>query len=65
MNKIILPELLSPAGSPEAFEAAIDGGADAIYVGGASFNARINAQNFSEQDLLRKFILFIIIILMI
>lgn len=51
MNKIILPELLSPAGSPEAFEAAIDGGADAIYVGGASFNARINAQNFSEQDL--------------
>jgi putative protease len=51
MNKIILPELLSPAGSPEAFEAAIDGGADAIYVGGASFNARINAQNFSEEDL--------------
>ncbi len=51
MNKIILPELLSPAGSPEAFEAAIDGGADAIYVGGASFNARINAQNFSDEDL--------------
>jgi len=42
---------LSPAGSPEAFEAAIDGGADAIYVGGASFNARINAQNFSDEDL--------------
>ena len=53
MNKIILPELLSPAGSPEAFEAAIDGGADAIYVGGASFNARINAQNFSDEDLAR------------
>ena len=51
MNKIVLPELLSPAGSPEAFEAAIDGGADAIYVGGASFNARINAQNFSEEEL--------------
>ena len=51
MNKIILPELLSPAGSPEAFEAAIDGGADAIYVGGASFNARINAQNFSDEAL--------------
>lgn len=46
-----LPELLSPAGSPEAFQAAIDGGADAIYVGGASFNARINAKNFSEDDL--------------
>ena len=42
---------MSPAGSPEAFEAAIDGGADAIYVGGASFNARINAQNFSDEAL--------------
>lgn len=46
-----LPELLSPAGSPEAFQAAIEGGADAIYVGGASFNARINAKNFSEEDI--------------
>lgn len=46
-----LPELLSPAGSLDAFEAAIDGGADAIYVGGASFNARINAKNFTEDDL--------------
>ena len=46
-----LPELLSPAGSLQAFEAAIDGGADAIYVGGASFNARANAKNFSEEEL--------------
>jgi len=46
-----LPELLSPAGSKEAFCAAIDGGADAIYVGGASFNARINAKNFTEDEL--------------
>ncbi len=50
-KKIRLPELLSPAGSPEAFEAAIDGGADAIYVGGASFNARIHAKNFTEEAL--------------
>jgi len=42
---------LSPAGSKEAFCAAIDGGADAIYVGGASFNARINAKNFTEDEL--------------
>ncbi len=41
-----LPELLSPAGSMEALKAAIDGGADAIYMGSASFNARINAENF-------------------
>ena len=46
-----LPELLSPAGSREAFEAAIEGGADAIYIGGASFNARINAKNFSSEDM--------------
>ena len=51
MKKFKLPELLSPAGSMEAFEAAIDGGADAIYVGGASFNARANAKNFSEDDM--------------
>ncbi len=51
MKNIKLPELLSPAGSLEAFEAAIDGGADAIYVGGASFNARANAKNFSEDEL--------------
>ena len=46
-----LPELLSPAGSREAFEAAIEGGADAIYIGGASFNARINAKNFTDGDM--------------
>ncbi len=46
-----LPELLAPAGSREAFEAAIEGGADAIYIGGASFNARINAKNFTSDEL--------------
>ncbi len=51
MLKNDLPELLSPAGSRAAFEAAIDGGADAIYVGGTSFNARINAENFSDEDM--------------
>ncbi len=51
MKDFKLPELLSPAGSFQAFEAAIDGGADAIYVGGASFNARANAKNFSDEEL--------------
>ena len=46
-----IPELLSPAGSKEAFVAAIDGGADAIYLGGTSFNARINAKNFTREEL--------------
>ena len=45
------PELLCPAGSPEAFRAAIEGGADAIYVGGSAFNARINAKNFTAEEL--------------
>ena len=45
------PELLCPAGSPEAFRAAIEGGADAIYVGGSAFNARINAKNFTAEEM--------------
>lgn len=51
MSKKLLPELLSPAGSKYAFLAAIDGGADAIYCGGTSFNARINAKNFTDEEL--------------
>lgn len=51
-----LPELLCPAGSPEALDAAIDGGADAIYLGGAYFNARMNAHNFGG-DALRSAVL--------
>lgn len=41
-----IPELLAPAGSPEALDAAIAAGADAVYFGGGSFNARMNAKNF-------------------
>lgn len=51
IHKKNLPELLSPAGSMQAFMAAIDGGADAIYLGGTSFNARINANNFTTEEL--------------
>ena len=46
------PELLSPAGSPAALEAAIMAGADAVYFGGQSFNARKNAENFNDEELL-------------
>ncbi len=49
MKNLRLPELLCPAGSFEALRAAIDGGADAVYMGGASFNARMNAENFSSE----------------
>lgn len=46
-----LPELLSPAGSPEAADAAVKAGADAIYVGGRLLNARMNAKNFTDEEL--------------
>lgn len=46
-----LPELLAPAGSPEALRAAIEGGADAVYFGGSAFNARMRAQNFSDENM--------------
>ncbi len=54
MNR--LPELLCPAGSPDALDAAIVGGADAVYLGGAAFNARMNAHNFGG-DALRSAVL--------
>ncbi len=43
-------ELLSPAGSPEAVIAAVQSGADAIYLGYGDFNARRGARNFSEEE---------------
>ena len=46
-----LPELLAPAGSPEALEAAFLAGADAVYLGGSRFNARLNAHNFDTPRL--------------
>ena len=50
-NKIKLPELLAPAGSPEALSAAIRAGADAVYMGASGFNARIGAANFTPESL--------------
>ena len=44
------PELLSPAGSPEALRAAVQNGAGAVYLGWGGFNARRNAKNFSEEE---------------
>ena len=46
-----LPELLAPAGSLDAFYAAINAGADAVYVGVSDFNARRFANNFDEETL--------------
>ena len=43
-------ELLSPAGSPEGVIAAVQNGADAVYMGFDQFNARIGAKNFSAEE---------------
>ena len=43
-------ELLAPAGSREALAAAVQNGADAVYMGLGSFNARRSARNFTDED---------------
>ncbi|MBQ8298554.1 MAG: U32 family peptidase [Clostridia bacterium] len=48
-------ELLAPAGTYEAFLAAVENGANAVYMGGKLFNARANASNF-DIDELRKIV---------
>ncbi len=47
------PELLSPAGSLEAFFAAMEKGADAVYAGLKDFSARAKAKNFSLSQMER------------
>ncbi|MBD5427699.1 MAG: U32 family peptidase [Treponema sp.] len=42
-----MAELLAPAGNPEALDAAIGEGADAVYLGLKSFNARLRSANFA------------------
>src|SRR5690606_39237939 len=44
-------ELLAPVGSKEAFYAAIENKADAVYLGGMKFGARAYANNFQLEDL--------------
>lgn len=44
-------EVLAPAGSNESLQAAVRSGADAVYLGASSFNARRNATNFDALSL--------------
>jgi putative protease len=44
-------ELLAPAGNPEALDAALAEGADAVYLGARSFNARMRSSNFAFNQL--------------
>ena len=46
-------ELLAPAGSEAALFAAVQSGADAVYVGGSRFSARASANNFDDAAMQR------------
>ena len=50
-------ELLAPAGTFEALEAAVNAGADAVYMGGKAFGARAYAENF-DDDAMRRAVRF-------
>ena len=45
------PEILAPAGSYQAMEAAVKAGADAVYMGGTLFGARAYAKNPNQEEL--------------
>lgn len=50
-RKARLPELLSPAGNMECLLAAVEAGADAVYIGGKAFGARAYAKNFDIDEI--------------
>ena len=45
-------ELLAPAGDFSCFMAAVNAGADAVYLGGEKFGARAYANNFTTQEII-------------
>lgn len=47
-----IPELLSPVGDFECLKAAVQNGANSVYLGASSFNARARATNFGNEELL-------------
>ena len=47
-------ELLAPAGNEAALRAAVQSGADAVYLGGKSFGARRAAQNFTVEEIKKQ-----------
>ena len=46
-------ELLAPAGNFACFQAAINAGADAVYLGGEQYGARAYAGNFSSEEIIK------------
>ena len=50
-EQALVPEILAPVGGREQFFAALNSGADAVFLGLKNFNARARAENFSLDDL--------------
>ena len=50
-NKMVLRELLAPAGSYEILVVAVNAGADAVYIGGHRYGARAFAHNFTSEEI--------------
>ncbi len=45
------PEILAPCGGKDSILSAVNGGADAVYIGGKSFSARASAKNFIHEEM--------------
>ena len=52
-NNITKPAILAPAGNKDAFLSAVSAGADAVYCGLKHFSARMEARNFTLDELIR------------
>ena len=55
-EKMKKPELLAPAGSLEGVRAAVQSGADAVYMGFGTFNARRGAKNFTREQMIEAIV---------
>lgn len=53
MSNANLPELLAPAGGYDSLRAAVQSGADAVYIGGPFLNARRTAENFTTEKIVQ------------
>ena len=51
MEKFLRPEILAPVGDKRSFEAALNCGADAVYLGVNDFNARTKCDNFTLEEI--------------
>ena len=55
MKEIICkrPEILAPAGDVERLQAAVNFGADAVYLAGQEFGMRTSSNNFTHEELVK------------